>query len=452
MRPRQLQIVAAGLLTALLPTFASAAGYDTPMLYTARHMGMGGAAIGYVDDPSAVFHNPAGLASINGGAVIGDFSPLGGKIHGSPSNHTMIVSGKSSQPGLDIDSETTFAPFFLVGAGYKLHKYLTLGFAAYPVASAGATYKYETNVGKDKVGIVEDSTKLVFLEFAPSLAVQLLDNLQIGVAYRYSTVDFQRNRINPDSSGTPSNIKLDMTGSNAKGFRAGIQYKLPTLQVGLVYRNETDTSVSTDSGILTNINAKDITYGFKLPQKIGVGVQYTGVPKLRLALDGEYTWQSANTRTGMSGTMAGLNVPVGPIYNVMNWQDNITVRVGGGYQLGKVEARAGYTFDAQASQTKFPSPFGTPPAATHVATLGAGYRINDALDVSIAGAYRTGKATVTASDVANNQCPFCGFQGTSEVNLFGGYVDVVWRFGGKQTTGAAEPTVAKSEPVATAKL
>src|SRR5689334_25443807 len=30
------------------PRLARAGGYDTPMLYTARHMGMGGTAIGYV--------------------------------------------------------------------------------------------------------------------------------------------------------------------------------------------------------------------------------------------------------------------------------------------------------------------------------------------------------------------------------------------------------------------
>ena len=39
-----------------------AGGYDTPILYSARHMGMGGTAISFVDDPSALFHNPAGLS------------------------------------------------------------------------------------------------------------------------------------------------------------------------------------------------------------------------------------------------------------------------------------------------------------------------------------------------------------------------------------------------------
>src|ERR1041384_4302541 len=75
----------AGLGTLVAPRVAHAGGYDTPMLYSARHMGMGGAAVGYVRDPSALFHNPAGLAQVGRVSVLGDFSLLVGDIHGSPS-------------------------------------------------------------------------------------------------------------------------------------------------------------------------------------------------------------------------------------------------------------------------------------------------------------------------------------------------------------------------------
>src|SRR6187402_2873166 len=91
-------LIGLGALGILLsaPHVARAGGYDTPMLYSARHMGMGGTAIGYVRDPSALFHNPAGLGHIERGEVLGDFSLLVGKIHASPGG---LSSGK------DIDSE-----------------------------------------------------------------------------------------------------------------------------------------------------------------------------------------------------------------------------------------------------------------------------------------------------------------------------------------------------------
>src|SRR6187402_2149931 len=107
-----------------MPAVAQAGGYDTPMLYTARHMGMGGAAIGYVADPSALFHNPAGLAHTRRAEVIADFSLLVGGIHGSPS----VIAR-------DIDSDVTVAPFFLLGGAYRIHPRITLGAGVYPIAS-----------------------------------------------------------------------------------------------------------------------------------------------------------------------------------------------------------------------------------------------------------------------------------------------------------------------------
>ncbi len=74
---------------------AGAAGFDTPILYTAKHQGMGGAAISYVDDPSAAFHNPAGLQGVNGLAFLGDVSMLLAYVTGSPAS-TASASGIQS--------------------------------------------------------------------------------------------------------------------------------------------------------------------------------------------------------------------------------------------------------------------------------------------------------------------------------------------------------------------
>ncbi len=51
---------------------AHAAGWDTPIIYTARQLGMGGTAIAGVRDPSASFHNPAGYQGIEGLEVLGN--------------------------------------------------------------------------------------------------------------------------------------------------------------------------------------------------------------------------------------------------------------------------------------------------------------------------------------------------------------------------------------------
>ncbi|MBM4342145.1 MAG: porin [Deltaproteobacteria bacterium] len=442
------KVLSSCLLATLFPGAAQAAGYDTPVLYSARHMGMGGTAIGYVNDPSAIFHNPAGLGAIRGGAVLGNFSPILASIKGSPSDHQVTdTAGNKSKPGTSVWSERAFSPAFLVGAAYNVLDRITFGAAVYPVASAGGRYVYTANKGKEVVEVT-DFTRLVFMEYAPSLAVEVVKGLRVGAAFRYLSAQFQRKRSNPDDKGVPSNVDLDMKGTNTEGFRLGLQYEFGDLSVGAVYRNRTDTPVTAATGMLENTKGKDITYAFVIPAKFGFGAQYKGIDKLRLALDVEYTQQSDNVETTLKGTglfdtgdpAKPLEVPV-EVKNISKWQDNFTVRVGGGYTLGSLEARLGYLFDGQASQARFVSAFGTPPTSTHAITAGAGYKVSDTLDVSLAAAYRTGSTSVTEADVKGNGCAFCGKAGDYELQVFGGYLDVCWRFG-QTAKPAPEPAPA----------
>src|SRR5262245_63009293 len=88
---QKLAPAAVALAVTLVAPLARAAGYDTPILYTARHQGMGGTAIAYVDDPSATFHNPAGLAGVKGLAAIGDLSLILGKVRASPDDDNLSI-------------------------------------------------------------------------------------------------------------------------------------------------------------------------------------------------------------------------------------------------------------------------------------------------------------------------------------------------------------------------
>src|SRR5262245_39701024 len=100
--------VTGALALVLVAPAVHAAGYDTPILYSARHQAMGGTAIGYVDDPSATFHNPAGLAGVRGLSLLGDLSLILGKVQSTPER---VVPS--------IESEPVLAPFFLLAAAYR---------------------------------------------------------------------------------------------------------------------------------------------------------------------------------------------------------------------------------------------------------------------------------------------------------------------------------------------
>ena len=426
--------IAAVLSTLALPATASAAGYDTPMLYSARHMGMAGTAISYVADPSAAFHNPAGFSRIEGGALMLDVSPLRGTIKASPNAHTEARS---------IDSVPAIAPLFLAGGGYRVWDNLVAGLSIFPVGSAAGGYEYPYEFDKTKT--TKDSATLAFIEVAPTLAYKLPMGFRIGATWRYTIGSFARKR-DQEILG----IDLDMKGTNTKGFRAGLQWSGGDFDVGLVYRNKLDLDVKAASGNML-LPAENINFQFIFPSKLGLGVQYRGIANLRLAADFEYAFNSENQQTSITGTVKGSTPPKEEkLINYYEWVDGETIRLGGAYTIGRAEARVGYAHDAQVTQKNFPSAFGTPPAATTIFTAGMGYQVAPSLSVAVAGAYRTGKATVEKGDL-DPKCVFCGKEGDYALDLFGAYFDVVWQFGGPPAEPApsAEPASgAESTPAA----
>ena len=68
---RLLSAAGAATLCLLGAGAARGSGVDIPALYGARYGGMGGAALAQVDEPSAVLHNPAGLAGVRSLALSG---------------------------------------------------------------------------------------------------------------------------------------------------------------------------------------------------------------------------------------------------------------------------------------------------------------------------------------------------------------------------------------------
>ncbi len=409
-----------------LPALAKAGGYDTPMLYSARHMGMGGAAIGYVSDPSALFHNPAGLGHVEHGEVLGDFSLLLGKIQASPS-----ITAK------DVTSDLTVAPFFLVGGAYRVHPRIVLGVGVYPIASAGATFHYGAPG-------FEDRTELFFLEASPAISFNVLSNLRIGVGYSVTYVRLARYEGNPNVSDPPF-LDFTLTGQNYTGFRVGAQLSaLPWLEFGAVYRNPTTTKVTNDHGTALALEFQDVSTKFKLPAKFGAGGRadfdsfgLTG----SVAVDYEHTFNSENTGYPLIGTQAGMpGAAPTTVSNVFDWSDSQTVRIGVEYRFLKdasahfehLAVRAGYVYDSKTANPEYPTPFGTPPGPTQVLTFGTGYNGGN-WQTNLAYAYRFGHGAVTKADLnapGRQECQFCGEAGNQDyaIHLSGLYADVSYKF------------------------
>jgi long-subunit fatty acid transport protein len=392
-----------------------AGGFDTPILYTAQHQGMGGTAIGYVDDASAVFHNPAGLQNVRCFNAVGDLSLLMGKIQSSP------AAGAGAR---SVKSDLAVGPFFLISAAYRVHPWITLAAAFYPVGYGGASYVYDNTAGDS----TRDETRLVFFEASPALSVNVPRDewlpglLSFGVGYRIDVVDFSRTQR---VAGAMSTIDLDMNGTRATGVRAGVQWRPDDhFSAGAVFRNEVDVRTSADRGTAFGLPVTDPQLTFVLPAKVGLGARYD-IAAFGFAADGEYGFYSANDRQPVRAEIGGAPMETA---NVFDWQNAITLRAGAEYRLGakqNIPVRIGYVFDGKVTSRRFPSPFDTPPAPTHSLTAGAGIEIG-VMKFDVAYAYRFGSTTVHAGDLAPRaECPLCGFAGKYGLQLHGVYFDVV---------------------------
>ncbi len=389
---------------------ANAAGFDTPILYTARHQAMGGTAIASVDDASAGFHNPAGLQGVRGLGLIGDFSLILGKIEASPT------------PSDNLESEAVVAPFFLLGAAYRLEDWVTLGLAGFPVASGGAEYRYP--VGRVNPVTWVDSTNIVFFEVTPMLSLNvprdrwLPGKLAFGAGYRVNYVTFSRERGQPDEL---QYLDLNMQGASFTGFRLGLQYQpIDELKLGVVFRNKVVVTTRADSAKVLTADASDAELDFTLPAKLGFGVR-TELGRLGLATDVEYAFQSQNQRRPLSGTLMGSDAEVP---NVFDWHDGVTLRLGAEYRVGpeqSVPLRVGYIFDSRVANPAYPSAFGTPPASTRTFTAGAGF-VQETWQVNLAASRRFGSTQIPSSELGEG-CSFCSYAGDYSLQMTGLYVD-----------------------------
>ncbi len=394
---------------------AMAGGYDIPILYTAKNIGMGGTGVAYVDNGASLYINPAGLGSVDKANLIVAASLLIGDLKATPFQSFAAPAG-------NIRSERTVAPFGLIGGAYRLNDYVVIGGAVYPVAAAAGEYKY-TFGGTN----VTDETTLVFFEASPGIAVNIDQiGLSIGVGYRVTYVSLDRKRDSPVVGGLGTDINLKLTGFNWLGFRVGAQYK-PTdwISLGINYRHKTTTDVDgRASGLGQTFDSGKSS--FVLPSRVAGGVRFDWAA-FSTAADFEWGFNSQNDRVSIQTDPESIFGPDG-IPNIFEWRDQFTVRWGMEYRFSEQQqwpVRIGFIHDSKTANEAYPTAFGTPPASTYAVTVGMGYE-HGPWEINAAYARRYGTTTVTDADVAPGlplACPACSGAGDYEFRLSGIYVD-----------------------------
>ena len=226
---------------------AVAGGFEKATMWDAKYSALGGAAASSVNNSSAIFYNPAGLAFIESNDI---------SIHASPT----VVRANGPANGSDYaKGEKLSVPNGGFTGAYRLSDDFVLGYGVYGAGGAAAKYKGVTTGQNRDVPIIgkvpvsraltgEYSTDIKVIEAGLALAYKINNNWSVGGTYRltYAYAD-----INIMSKKGPVGVQVnykDMSGIDSFGMRLGAMYRSDDNRFGwgLNYRSEVDMKAKGD--------------------------------------------------------------------------------------------------------------------------------------------------------------------------------------------------------------
>jgi long-chain fatty acid transport protein len=346
--------LAAALAACLVgPVPARAAGFAI-FEQGARGMGFAGAFTAQANDPSAIFHNAAGIAFLKGSQLY-----LGGTlIHPSTT-----FTGADPFPGASVTEKgdtgllvppaayytQTFSERLVFGVGLHTPFGLTTSWAS-PEQFSGR--------------FVSQRAELKGFSINPTIAYKLADRFAVGggLDVRLSSVSLQRRVpvINPFTQRVTDAASVDLTSDTdvAFGFNVGALAKVSdSLSAGIHYRHKVKSSYSgtaTFTQVPTGNTQLDTRLSAVLPQgsqPITTGVEFPGIFSGGVAYSaGDWTvevdadWYQWSTFRQLR--IAFTDRPDLSEDIQENYQNSWQYRIGLERRLGdRLAVRGGYFFD-----------------------------------------------------------------------------------------------------------
>lgn len=185
------------------------------------------------------------------------------------------------------------------------------------------------------------TSKLEILDFVPSVAYRVNENLSLGLG-----LDLYWAK----SAQLSSNLAQMNGDGNGVGFNLSALYRLDALSLGLAYRS--GGTLEIDGGytpkILPLVAAGRLAPGqsasvdLDLPWSLQLGVRYAFSPDLAVELDWTRTGWSEFERLEIKGGSSGALI----FADVNDWEDSNAYRLGLTYQVRpRTQVRLGYSYD-----------------------------------------------------------------------------------------------------------
>jgi long-chain fatty acid transport protein len=395
---------------------ANGGGYAIPP-QTAKSEAMGGVATAGVDDPSAVYANPAALRSIDGNQIIGGLTYI-----------NTISSVRNSGVKSRNLHDDNFVPNLF--ANYHIpDTQISLGLGTY--APFGLATSYDPGAFT-RYAAIRSELKTLFV--TPSLGWDPLPYLSLGggVSFVHSSALLSRAIFfGPFGDGK---IRITDT-ANAFGYNLGLLIKpTNTLRIGLTYRGKVNlefdsanvafVDATAAGGTLTRSRATGTNV--PLPAIINFGVHWQATPDWVLEMQYDFVrWSDfQHLKARFPAPLPGLGggLPITGFLIPQGWKDASTLRFGASYKLSEsFEARAGFALEETPIPSKTLSP--TIPGADYLSlTAGLGYKYGPVnIDAGyMAVFYKTRRVTNNVIETGGdaNSFPFSGAPGRDKYQIF----------------------------------
>ena len=385
---RRKAFLISSLALAIGASTAVAGGFEKATMWDAKYSALGGAAASSVNNSSAIFYNPAGLAFIESNDI---------SIHASPT----VVRANGPANGSDYTKgEKLSVPNGGFTGAYRLSDDFVLGYGVYGAGGAAAKYKGVTTGNRDFIdtSLTGDySTDIKVVEAGLALAYKINNNWSVGGTYRltYAYAD-----INIMSKKGPVGVKVnynDMSGIDSFGMRLGAMYRSDDNRFGwgMNYRSEVDMKAKGDYSGNTGLGKippydyeGKVTAKTALPMQISTGVDYLVSDNWRLFGEATYTNYKKVNKIEFDSDSDVLV----PVLNT-NWKNQMNYRFAAEYYgLGDWTLRGGYVYTTAVVPEKYAAPTFSTPGAAHTYILGAGTSfLNDTLLFDVAAEYNRAK-------------------------------------------------------------
>ena len=399
-----LTLGALGILVTMGGAYAS--GFALPGS-SAAGIATTNALVANPEELGAIPYNAAAMGFHDGSSVA-----LGGFVIG-PSFSVSTASGKHDSQGAD----WTFLPSFQ--AAIKLADQWRLGLGLQVPYGLETRWSYGTfpllsqkmNLGPVTLptGNHPTASKLEILNFVPTLAYRVTDNLSLAVGmdvYWAKTAQLDSNLAELSGDGT------------GFGFNLSAMYRLNAWTLGASFHSASTIDLDGD---YTPLNPTMVALGllrpeqaasldFDLPWRLQLGLRYEISPALAAEFDWSYTGWSSFKELEVYGQQNG-----GLIFaDTNNWHNASTYRLGLTWQvLSETQLRFGYSYDQSAQDDDYFSAR-VPDTDRHLFGIGVAQDLGDGFAVEASYLYVMGVDRDYASTVPYTKTS--GVNGTTAVN------------------------------------